>query len=80
MKDFMVSKHRNKAFILLLSNYGQSQLHFGTKIYLGRGLRCHNKIIFCRQKQKIEYFTKTLKPPHNSQKGNIFAFKGKKIQ
>ena len=30
----MVPQHHNKAFILLLSNSGQSQLHFGTKCIL----------------------------------------------
>ena len=33
-RNFMVPKHHKKAFILLLSNSGQSQLHFGTKFIL----------------------------------------------
>ena len=34
--DFLISKHHNKAFIVLLSDSRHSQLHFGTKMnFLG---------------------------------------------
>ena len=61
----MVPKHHNKAFILLLSNLGQSQLHFGTKFIL---------VKFRQQKQKIDIFTK--KHLNRPKKGNLFVFKG----
>ena len=34
LRDFMVPKHHIKAFIFLVSNSGQSQLHYGTKFIL----------------------------------------------
>ena len=67
----MVPQHQNKAFIFLLSNSGQSQLHFSTKfIFLGA---CVAKIWlnFTGKSRKLIFLQKTLKPP---QKGNIFAF------
>ena len=64
----MVPKYHQRAFILLLSNSGQSQLHFVSKFIL-----VGTCVDFHRRQQKIDIFTKNTESP---QKGSIFAFKG----
>ena len=49
----MVPKHHNKAFIMLLSNSGQSQLHFGTKFILVWAFVAKIRLNFADERRKL---------------------------
>ena len=58
--DFLVPKHHNKAFILLLSDSRQSQLHFGTKINFLEPCVAKMRLNLASEKQKIGFLQKPL--------------------
>ena len=73
-RDFMVSRHHNKAFIWLLFSSGQSQVHFGNKFNLVGACVAKLWLHFAGGSKKIILAQKNAKI--YPQKGNVFAFKG----
>ena len=61
--DFLVPKHHNKAFILLLSDSRQSQLHFGTKINFLGPCVAKMRLNLASERPKKWYFTKNSNLP-----------------
>ena len=60
MRDFLVPKYRNKAFIFLVSNFGQSQLHFGTKFILARDCVAKIRLNFAVKSIKLTFLSNAL--------------------
>ena len=68
----MVPKHHNNAFILLLTNSGQSQLHFGNKYILVGANAAKLRSNSADESRKLIFFTKG---PRKVLKVNIYIYK-----